>query len=416
MYNSDILVSVFVTTYNYEDLISDTLEGILKQKTSFKYEIVVHDDASTDGTQDIIKKYYEKYPDVIVPILRKKNIHSVDPKQVATAFLDVARGKYVAICEGDDYWIDEYKLQKQVDFMENNPDYSMCFTNAWKYDVVRATKTIMNTFPKAGTYSLEENVRLGLGSNYPAAATYFWRLSLYEKMFKVLSLELEAVGDYPCRVLMASYGKVYYFDEPTAVYRYGVSGSFTQKVNSNSKFYLDYFFGMSKMYQFINEFLGFQFDKLFDIKMKSEYLGLVSKVSDSDLEDYFTSLSEDYISCFDKNLYTKCREIVSTNRISKSLSEYAEQNMDDLYLYGTSPLAEKIFVKLLNNGIEINGFIVSDGFGKPDEFQGKKTLYLSELAKTTERASIILSVQPINEISIIDNIKVYKNIDYCSLF
>lgn len=120
------LVSICCITYNHAPFIRQTLDGMLMQE-GVDYEILIHDDCSTDGTTEIVKEYAAKYPDKIFPIYEEENQYS---KGVWVDGFNYkrARGKYIAYCEGDDYWTDPLKLQKQVDFMEANPEYSVCFT------------------------------------------------------------------------------------------------------------------------------------------------------------------------------------------------------------------------------------------------------------------------------------------------
>lgn len=121
------LLTISCLTYNHEKFLRQTLDGFVSQKTNFKFEVIIHDDASTDATQDIIKEYQEKYPEIIKPILQTENQHSKKISISRTFVFPNVKTKYLAICEGDDYWTDENKLQKQVDFLEANPDYSICF-------------------------------------------------------------------------------------------------------------------------------------------------------------------------------------------------------------------------------------------------------------------------------------------------
>ena len=126
MEENQLKVSVCCLAYNHASYIRQCLDGFLMQKTNFPIEILIHDDASTDGTQDIIREYEAKYPDIIKPIYQKENQYSKGISISLTYNWSRAKGKYVAICEGDDYWTDPYKLQKQVDFLESHPDYVMC--------------------------------------------------------------------------------------------------------------------------------------------------------------------------------------------------------------------------------------------------------------------------------------------------
>ena len=118
----NVLVSICCITYNQEAYIRDALEGFVKQKTNFRYEVLIHDDASTDRTAEIIREYEEKYPDLIKPILQTVNQYSLGLTNVSGTWnfpRAVKNGsKYIAMCEGDDYWIDEHKLQRQVDYLE----------------------------------------------------------------------------------------------------------------------------------------------------------------------------------------------------------------------------------------------------------------------------------------------------------
>lgn len=121
--NKNLLVSIQCCTYNQDKYISDALDGFLLQKTTFPFEVIVHDDASTDRTADIIREYEKKYPDIIKPIYEKENQYSKHDGSLSKIVQNASKGKYIAFCEGDDYWIDENKLQMQVDFLEKNPEY-----------------------------------------------------------------------------------------------------------------------------------------------------------------------------------------------------------------------------------------------------------------------------------------------------
>lgn len=147
--NVPILVAIKCLVYNHEPFLRDCLGGFVMQKTKFRFVAIVHDDASTDGSANIIREYSEKYPDIIKPLYEIENQWSkhdgsldriVDDKLVATG------AKYIAICEGDDYWTDPYKLQKQVDFMESHPDYSVCFHN-YRNHIVKNDEYIDDTLP-----------------------------------------------------------------------------------------------------------------------------------------------------------------------------------------------------------------------------------------------------------------------------
>lgn len=120
------LVSIQCLVYNHEPYLRQCLDGFVMQKTNFKFEAIVHDDVSTDGSAAIIREYAEKYPDIIKPIFEIENQYSKHDGSLDRIMRDACKGKYIALCEGDDYWIDPLKLQKQVDLLENNLDCSLC--------------------------------------------------------------------------------------------------------------------------------------------------------------------------------------------------------------------------------------------------------------------------------------------------
>lgn len=120
-------VSIICFAYNQASFIRDALDGFVMQKTNFPFEVLIHDDASADGTADIIREYAEKYPDIIKPIFQTENQYSKGIAIGCTYLYPRVRGKYVAVCDGDDFWTDAYKLQKQVDFLDANPEYNIVY-------------------------------------------------------------------------------------------------------------------------------------------------------------------------------------------------------------------------------------------------------------------------------------------------
>lgn len=136
----EIMVSIICNTYNHEKFIADAIEGFLMQETNFKYEILIHDDASTDMTAEIIKSYEQKYPSLIKPIYQSINQYSKGIKPSQTFNYPRSKGKYIAICEGDDYWTDPKKLQIQFDCLEDNPTVVCCYHSDYILDETGLTK------------------------------------------------------------------------------------------------------------------------------------------------------------------------------------------------------------------------------------------------------------------------------------
>ena len=128
------LVSVLCLAYNHESYIEQCINGFVMQQCSFPFEVIIHDDASIDKSADIIQKYCSRYPELFVTILQHENQFSKHVPITTNHMFPIARGKYIAFCEADDYWVDPLKLQKQVNFMESHPDYSVCVHGCRLYD------------------------------------------------------------------------------------------------------------------------------------------------------------------------------------------------------------------------------------------------------------------------------------------
>ena len=126
------VVTIFCMTYNHQDYICEALEGFLMQETDFPVEIFVHDDASQDDTQEILKEYQRRYPNLFSIVLQKENQWAKGSENYFTDHLFRQRGTFVALCEGDDYWTDPKKLQKQVSYLQNHPEVSLCCTSYLK--------------------------------------------------------------------------------------------------------------------------------------------------------------------------------------------------------------------------------------------------------------------------------------------
>jgi len=226
--DGSVVVSILCATYNHENYIAMALEGFVKQKTDFRFEAIVHDDASTDKTAEIIRKYASEYPDIIRPVYQKENQYSKGRKIINNFLFPLATGKYIAICEGDDYWTDPFKLQKQVDFMRKHPECSVSYHAAELFDVRLNRKTgVIRTFKK--TCVLPPNKLFFIvGEVAPTASVLFLR----KYMLNPPDFYFDApVGDLPSALILSYHGRVGYIDEVMAVRNIWVANSWTTKFN-----------------------------------------------------------------------------------------------------------------------------------------------------------------------------------------
>lgn len=216
------LVSVYCLAYNHEKYIKSALDGFVSQKTDFSYEVFVHDDASTDHTADIIKEYANKYPSIIKPIFQKENQYSKGVSIIKNYIYPLMKGKYIAICEGDDYWCDERKLQRQVDWLENHPDYAFCVHNTKLINCSNGEEHLINDSAEDRDITTEEIIQWR--GNLFHTSSYMFR-SEYKDIPSELTIK--GVGDYPKAVYFAICGKVRYLCDTMSIYRYLVSGSWS---------------------------------------------------------------------------------------------------------------------------------------------------------------------------------------------
>lgn len=233
------LVSIICNTYNHEKYISKAIEGFLSQKTNFAFEVLIHDDCSTDSTATIIKKYEEMYPDIIKPIYADENRYSKNILINSIYQYPRAKGKYIAFCEGDDFWTDKYKLQRQVDFLEKYDNYVGC---VHKYIVVdkNGEKNDVKTFgyyDEEGRYTLKDFCSQELPSQL---ATLVCR-NIFNNKSTEYPKELQLVkiqGDIKLYLYLLSYGDIYRMPYIMSAYRFvyedgGASWSSKAKNNAN---------------------------------------------------------------------------------------------------------------------------------------------------------------------------------------
>lgn len=230
----DIKVSIVCNAYNHENYIGDALESFVKQKTNFQYEILVHDDASTDRTAEIIKNYVAKYPELIKPIYEETNQYSISHDLVAKIQAARVKGKYIALCEGDDYWIDSYKLQKQYDLLEKNLEVDICATAAVVVDA-GTKKEIARKEPFKENQVIPVQDVIKGGGGYVATNSLMYRTYLENNM-PVFRKKWDY--DYALQIHGSLRGGMLYLSDCTAAYRWMAKGSWSQKTYSNRETYI----------------------------------------------------------------------------------------------------------------------------------------------------------------------------------
>lgn len=212
---SNLLVTIRCLVFNEAPFLRQCLNGFVMQKTTFPFEAIVHDDASTDGSADIIREYAEKYPEIIKPIYEIENQYSKGDGSLGRIMDEHTRGKYITWCEGDDYWIDPNKLQKQVDFLETHPKYGMCYSSAKGWDEDK--KLFLNN--KKGKKTTLRKIMYG--NNSIPTCTVCMRAEIHKRFREEILSEAHnwQMGDLPLWIFCMINSKIKYFRNTTAVYR-----------------------------------------------------------------------------------------------------------------------------------------------------------------------------------------------------
>ncbi|MBO6113879.1 MAG: glycosyltransferase [Lachnospiraceae bacterium] len=223
---NDIEISIICNTYNQVHYIDKALESLVAQKTSVPFEIIVHDDCSTDGTVNVVRKYEKMYPSLVRVFVEIENQYSRGKNITRDILLPHIRGKYIALCEGDDYWIDDTKIQKQWEAMEHHKECDMC---ACRSIIVEENgKTIKGEVRpnKCNSILPPEKVIVG-GGRYIATPSLFYRKSLYD-----MKTQFESVisFDFTLQIKGSLRGGIYYIDYAMAAYRDLAKGSWSLNV------------------------------------------------------------------------------------------------------------------------------------------------------------------------------------------
>ena len=287
--SSKVEVSIICDTFNHEKYIENALKSFVCQKTKFKFEIIIHDDASSDGTQGIVLKYKKIYPQLIKCVFEKENLYSKGISHFWESTFKEIKGKYVAICEGDDFWVDENKLQLQHDYMEKNDSCSLCAHKAIR---VSEDGSFLSIYSKRtlSDPTFEESV-LDL-SLFPTSSMFF-KKSFYTNNEHFL--RSVPMFDYVLKILLANEGSVHILEETMSAYRTSSQGSWTQRITKDRvkhrNHYLESISIIAKIDHYTNHNRSAVLKKI--IKQREFTAALI-------INDYKTVFSPAYRECYKK--------------------------------------------------------------------------------------------------------------------
>ena len=247
--NRPLAVDIYCLVYNHGKYLRKALDGMLMQKTDFPVRIVIHDDASTDDSTNIILEYKERYPDKIIAIIEETNLYQ-NGKSIWTKMMPYLTAKYIATCEGDDYWTDPNKLQKQIDYLENHPDYAACYHNILPVDAngqYREELRGMYSQLEEGDYTEEEIRHFILKTQTASLVRRNYNLWLTDED-KKMYLSTKCNGDEKHLIICSSYGKIHILPDAMAAHRRVLSEGTSWTASQNKKNEQERFIASQKGY------------------------------------------------------------------------------------------------------------------------------------------------------------------------
>ncbi len=264
---SDVMVSISVMVFNHEKYLRRCLDGIVSQKTNFRFEALIHDDASTDASPSIIREYEEKYPDIIKPIYQSENQYSKKTNIHFTYQYPRTQGKYFCLCEGDDFWSDENKLQRQFDSMEAHPECSLCVhrVRGVNEDGTPNGKLFPDYELKDGIIRGEQMVSdILCGKTYPFhTSSYFYKSEAYTTLSEPPEfMKVTRSGDMTRLLYLGNLGDVYFLDEIMSCYRMNSIGSWSSRIKQDLSFRIAHMRGFIASLEKYDEFTNGRYHDL----------------------------------------------------------------------------------------------------------------------------------------------------------
>ena len=273
------MVSIRTQTYNHEQYIAQALDSFLQQETNFPFEIVVHDDASTDKTADIIREYEAKYPKIIKPIYETENQYSKKDGSLRKIMDNACKGKYIAYCEGDDYWCDPHKLQMQYEAMEAHPECSLC-THIVQC-VSEQGNPVERFHPPHGLFNTNIIQQDELAQAIIANFRYPFQTSSYFILNDLLRknesfFDIPGNGDEKIMRLCLNNGKTYFISKTMSCYRLQSIGSWSSKMRYSKEMRMTNLYNNIKLNQEFDKYSNYRFHKFVEIAIRKNHISIAA--------------------------------------------------------------------------------------------------------------------------------------------
>lgn len=354
------VISVFCLTYNHARYIKDCLEGVLMQKTEFLYEIVIFDDASNDGTSDIIRTYCNKYPEIIHAFIAKENTYRKPEKGTIRLelFEKQMRGEFVAFCEGDDYWIDDNKLQKQVEFMIKNPQYALTLHNGIIIDMNTGEKRKILEGVKDSECCFEDFIYPE--KPYPTASMVVRRNNCIDsRIFQY------GFFDWAIKLYSIVKGRAFYFNKTMSVYRWCAEGSWSYRTRRNRIEALCHYLDVMRFVKNYDKDTNYVYHDVIKkwIKVRVGSIREIMNLTEEEFQYMKSGVRRENIPMLERletirNVYINKGKIMKNHQFESFINEnYIGKK---IYIFSASQAGREMYQLLRNIDLDIRGFFDND--------------------------------------------------------
>lgn len=400
------VITVKCLTYNHAPYIRNALDGMLMQRTKYSYEITIHDDASTDGTLDIIKEYEIKYPNLFRIVYEDENQYSKGFTAL-DELLPKAKGKYIAWCEGDDFWFDPESLSMSVEYLERHPDCIMTVSNGLTYDHSSQSFRLYNKCLEEKDLSVRDII-VETDGGYPTAGMVYRK----ECEYPIDSFYSDSgISDYTRRLFaLAQGGKIHYFNRPTCVYRFRHPGSWNELIYGNFLQTYNHVWELIRLFHDYNLETKGQFrDELMARTWKS--VKRLFSMAGTDQLSVWDSLvnEEDRIhDVYDKELRRVFEAVYCGVFFEDWLIEYTKIKQR-IYIFGTGLFAGILEKNLSKCNIKYEGFLISNEKSSSEkEFRMMPVKRLRDIninSKVNDDIYVLIASKPERWLEITDLLK-----------
>lgn len=388
-----IMVSVWCRTYNHINYIKDALDGLVSQQTDFIYKVIVFDDASTDGTSDIVQAYAEKYPEIIYAIIAKENIyhHPETKKIIADIWKQHLTGKYMAFCEGDDFWIDSNKLQIQVDYMEAHPECTMYMHNSLWLNCRTGVMKAGNPYKGKGEWDVTAEELIMQYNGYPATASFLFKR---EQINKPQFFSEVHANDYTTILYALATGSVHYSSRIMSVYRVFAAGSYAVRMQQNAGLRICFYLRMLIFFFKYDEYTHYAYHKWISKRIACYELAVMyGGEMDVSVAEYVKQsmeqgnvFPEESLSYIDKLENQRKQELPAELRAFVNAYKH-------IVIMGAGEFGMYAARMLASHGVEFNGFAISVR-NDENSFMEKPVYTLSEIPYDKEDTGVIVGICP----------------------